>query len=369
MRMAKKYSLMRCRKCRFPRVVSFFIKWNDNGTITQLPRRDFRGVVLHFGFLDNLFSNIEAKLGISIEHIAFEAQRNASKVTFQNFSGKVPGAVTLMRLGLVRRMGVEQFNRVGVITGQCHSRTLEYKPGEYGVARVRNPFHPGLMAANIVGAFEILEGVPFKHTLSEESPDTYIIRVEPTGERAEITERMTLEFSPIAPGHLVHDRCPRCKIPRALSSHLKWMENDGIILDTRTGSRIVMLDGYMLTTVFREMTRELGDEVNDMLVDAQREWTVDHVGQLGLTEGNGALLPEDLEKTYRRYLEDMPLYGIGNPVGLEVDSGAIKVTVENPYETHIIAGTLQGLREALEKSKSNVQWTETARGSVEYTVT
>jgi len=43
--------------------------------------------------------------------------------------------------------------------------------------------------------------------------------------------------------------------------------------------------------------------------------------------------------------------------------------VENPYEVHIIAGTLQGLREALEKSKSSVTWEEKARGSVEYIVT
>jgi len=77
--MAKKNSVMRCRECGFPRIVSFFIKWNDNGTITQMMRRDFRVVVLHFGFLDNLFSNIEAKLGISIEHIASRRSATPAK--------------------------------------------------------------------------------------------------------------------------------------------------------------------------------------------------------------------------------------------------------------------------------------------------
>jgi hypothetical protein len=367
--MAKKYSLMRCRECGFPRIASFFIKWNDNGTITQLMRRDFRVVVLHFGFLDNLFSNIEAKLGISIEHIAFEAQRNASKATFAAFTDKIPGARFFMTPGFVKKVGVEQFNKVGVVTGQCHSETLEYKPGKYGIARIRNPFNFGLMAANVVGAFETLEGVPFKHTWEQESSDTYVIRVEPTGETAELTERMALDYTPMVPGNLIHDRCPRCKIPFALSSHLKWMENDGIILDTRTGSRVVMLDGYMVRTVFREMVQELGDEINDLLVDAQREWTVDHVGQLGLMEVNGAMTAQELEKAYREYLKNMPLYGIGNPVTFAMDDSSIKVRVENPYEAHIIAGTLQGLREALEKSKSSVEWAESDHGSVEYTVT
>jgi len=367
--MAKKHSLMRCRECGFPRIVSFFIKWNDNGTITQMMRHDFRVVVLHFGFLDNLFSNIEAKLGISIEHIAFEAQRNASRATFQAFYDKLPGVNLATKLSLVKRLGVEGFNRVGVVTGQCHSQTVEYKPGQYGIARIRNPFNFGLMAANVVGAFETLEGVPFNHTWQEESSDTYLIRVEPTGEKPEIAERMSFDFEPILPGHLVRDRCPRCKVPRELSSHLKWMENDGIILDTRTGSRVVMLDGYMVKTVFREMVQELGEEVNDLLVDAQREWTVDHVGQLGLMEGNGAATPEELEKAYREYLQNMSLYGIGNPVTFEMDGTSVKVKVENPYEAHIIGGTLQGLREALEKSKSQVTWEDAGRGAVIYSVT
>jgi len=367
--MAKKNSVMRCRECGFPRIVSFFIKWNDNGTITQMMRRDFRVVVLHFGFLDNLFSNIEAKLGISIEHIAFEAQRNASKATFQAFTDKIPGARLMLTPGFVKRIGVELFNKVGVITGQCHSETLAYKPGQYGIARIRNPFNFGLMAANVVGAFETLEGVPFKHSWEEESSDAYIIRVEPTGERPEIAERMNLAYAPMFPGNLSHTRCPRCKVPLALSSHLKWMENEGTILDTRTGARVVMLDGYMVTTVFREMVQELGEEVNDLLVDAQREWTVDHVAQLGLMEVAGAVSDEELEKSYKEYLKNMPLYGIGNPVAFSMEDSSIKVMVENPYEVHIIAGTLQGLREALEKSKSSVTWEEKARGSVEYTVT
>jgi hypothetical protein len=366
--MAKKYSLMRCRECGFPRMVSFFIKWNDNGTMTQLMRKDFRVAILHFGFLDNLFSNIEAKLGISIEHIAFEAQRNASTATFAAFKDRVPAADFFMKPAFVKRTGVELFNKVGIITGMVHSDTVEYKPGQYGLARMRNPFNFGLMAANVVGAFETLEGVPFRHTWEEESPDTYLIRVEPTGARPELAERMNLEYTRMLPGHHTHVRCPRCKVPRALSSHLKWMENDGIILDTRTGSRVVLLDGYMVAAVFREMANELGEEVNDLLVEAQREWTVDNVAQLGIMDTSGAATDEELEAAYREYLKNMPLYGLGNPVSFSMKDGSIQVKVENPYEVHILAGTLQGLREALEKSKSTVEWKELSWGSVEYLV-
>ena len=363
----KKRSLLRCRECGLPRFVSFFMKWNVDGTITQFIRRDFRVVILHLGFIDSLFANIESRLGLSIEHIAFEAQRNASKATMDSFYDKMPGMRPMTRIGFVKRMGVAQFNKVGAVTGQCISETVEYVPGKYATARIRNPFHLNMMAANVVGAFESLEGVPFSHTWEEVARDTYLIRIRRADEKPEIAGRMMIEYPPIIPGDLKLERCPRCHAPRALS-HLRWMENDGIILDTRTGTRVVMLDGYMVAAVFREMARELGDEVDELLVDAQREWTADHVEQLDYLGGDGPLSPEKRREAYGRYLDMLPLYGQGNPVALEVGDSTIDVTVENPYEKHILAGTIQGLYEALERSRSKVTWKEPKPGVISFTV-
>jgi hypothetical protein len=364
---AKRYRLMRCRECGFPRLVSAVVKWNDNGTITQLMRKDFRVVVLHHGFIDNLFSGIESKLGLSIEHIAFEAQRNASMAVFKAVGDRTPGLRFWLRFSGIKRMGVEQFNKVATITGQCLSETLEYVPGVYGIARLSNPFHAGMMAANVVGAFEFLEGFPFEYTLEEESRDAYIIKIR-RSEKPEFAERMELDFAPVLPGSRTVERCPRCHVPRAMASQLKWMENDGIILDTRTATRVIMLDGYMLSAVFRELASELGDEIYQMMVDAQREWTVDHVEQLGLVGGDGPLETGALEKAYRDYLEGLALHGQGNPVEFTMSDSSIKVTVENSYEPHVLAGTLQGLYEALEKTPGRVTWEEPRAQVATYTV-
>jgi len=51
-----------------------------------------------------------------------------------------------------------------------------------------------------------------------------------------------------------------------------------------------------------------------------------------------------------------------------MEDSTVEVKVENPYEVHIIAGTLQGLREALEKSRSAVEWEEVSQGTVLYRV-
>lgn len=365
--MGKRYSLMRCRHCGFPRLLSFFVKWNENGTITQMIRKDFKVVILYFGFIDSLFSHIEAKLGFPIEHIAFEAQRNASRETFKAFADRLPGARLALGLKTVRRLGAEQFNRVATITGQCFSETLEYKPGSYGVARIKNPFNLQLMAANVVGAFETLEGMPFKHRWEEESRNDYVLTIEATGEKPEIAERLGVEYPEMLPGRVRFERCPRCKAPLALSQ-LKWMENEGLILDTRTGVRVIMLDGFMVSSVFRELVKELGEEVNDLIVEAQREWTVDHVAQLRLDRSEKPLQPDELEAAYRRYLEMLPLYGQGNPVSFKVEDSKVSLTVENPYETHVLAGTIKGLYEALEKNPGRVTFEKESPQSVSYIV-
>lgn len=364
----KGFTMRRCRECGIPRVVSFFIKWSDNGTIVQSFRKDFRVVILHHGFIDNLFSSIETKLGLSIEHLAFEAQRNASKVTFEGISGKIPGARFGARFKFARPIAVELFHRVAVFTGMCRSWTVEYVPGKRGRAVIKNPFNMGLMAANVVGAFEVLEGIPFEQTWEEESRNTYIISIRATGEKPEFAERMELAFAPLLPGSLDYNRCSRCKAPKSISTTLKWIDSEGMIVDTRTGARVIVLDGYVVTTVLRELAAELGDEIYDLVVEAQRDWTVDNVGALGLSSGNGPLSEAEFIEAYESYLELLPLYGYGNPVSFKLTDGMIQVVVENPYEASILAGTLQGLYKGLEKAASQVSWEESGESTVTFTV-
>ncbi len=363
--MAKKMWLGYCRQCGFPRLVSHLMRWNSDGTMNAVFRKGFRVVIFPTEFLDGLFTNVEARLGISIRHLVFEAQSNATTVLFEG----TPGARLVSRLNLGKRFTVDfGFNRLASLTGMARSDTLEYVPGSVGIARITNPFQLDMMASIVVGAFEFLEDCPFEYSWEEDSPNSYVITVRPTSEESDVAERLQMEFSPALPGKLNHERCPRCGVPRALK-HLKWVDEEGIILDRRTGTRVMMSDGYMVTAVFREMAKELGEEVNLLLVDAQREWTVRHVGLLGLTTGDGPLSDDELQRAYRMYLGDLPAYGQGNPVTIELLDPGVRIEVLNPYQKYILAGTLQGLFEALEKTGSAVQWEECRPGAVTYTIT
>jgi len=362
---AKKMWFGNCRQCGFPRLVSHLLRWNSDGTINAVFRKGYRVVIFPTEFLDGLFTNVEDRLGISIRHLVFEAQSNATKVLFEG----TPGARLVSRLNLGKRFTVEfGFNRLASMTGMFRSETLEYVPGSVGIARITNPFQLDLAASIIVGAFEFLEDCPIEYSWEEDSPNSYVITVRPTPEESDVAKRLKMEFSPALPGELNCDRCPRCGVPRALN-HLRWVDEEGIILDRRTGTRVMMSYGYMVTAVFREMAKELGEEVNLLLVDAQREWTIRHVGLLGLTTGDEPLGDDELERAYRTYLGDLPAYGQGNPVTLELLDPGVRIEVLNPYQKYIMAGTLQGLFEALEKTGSAVEWEEGRPGAVTYTIT
>lgn len=357
-----------CPECGVPWVTSFVLRWRDNGTITMFMRNEFRAVVLRQGQVEALVKRIEDNLGVSIEHIAFEAQRNAAKVTFDNTFDGTPGARPLLRLNHYKRDTVEYFNLIGTTCEQCESETLEYVPGERGVARLKNPFYMPLMAAYVLGAFESMEGMPFSSEWEETGADTYTITVEATGDKPEVSDRMQVGVAPLLPGNNRHESCPRCRAPRALSNW-KWDLAEGIITDGRTGSRVLILDGHGITAVFRELVAELGEEVHEILVDVQREWTVEHLGQLGIAPSSSETLSrQELEKAYSEYLATMPLEGLGNPVSFKIRDSEIEVVIENPYSTFVLAGTLQGLYEAFEKAPSKVDWRESRPGAVHFAV-
>lgn len=350
----KVHELKRCRECGFPRKVSQLFRWNDNGTITQSLNQNFRAVILHFDFLDALFKSVEERLGAPIGHIAFEAQRNASKAVFDTVKQKLgPLAGILTRSARFKRAAVEQFNEVARITGQCLSETIEYLPGEGGMARIRNPFNLNLMAANVVGAFELLESKPFGHEIEEVGDDTYILRVKRIPEKSEISGRMELHSPRLLRGGKPQERCPRCHVPTGLSC-LDWFEDQGIIVDEQREVRVVILDGYVPSAVFREIAVELGDNFYELVVEAEREWTFSNTGKI--LGGGNELSRGEVKRAFERYLEMLRLYGQGNPVFLDVDSEALSIVIENPYEVHLLSGMFSGLYEAIVGKRARVTW-------------
>jgi len=339
----------KCKVCGFCIPLARFLRFNDNGTITERLMPDFRAVLIEADFITEVFRRIENDLGVSVQHIVFEAQRAASKAVIDsNIKGILAGA----RLGAAKNITVNMFCQVAVWTGQAYAETVVYKPKKYGEAILRNPFNREIMAAVIVGAFESLEKMPFKHTWVNKHGEELIL-VRPDTGRPPMADRINIEIVKPKPGDRSFERCPECGVPIGLSG-LDWQEDKGIIMEMRRGVRMVFLDSYVPQVVFQELTREFGELVYPTVVDAMKNFSLKWLKAEYLDRDME--LFANREKLYAEVLENIALRGQGNPVGIDLQGGNITVVMENPFNVHILAGHLAAMFELGEGKRADIGW-------------
>jgi hypothetical protein len=358
-------AMKRCRECGFPYWLSKLIRWNDNGTITMNVNPDYRIVIIESDFLSHLFTRIEKSLEMSISHLVFEAQRNASVHTIESQLKRFPYFIG--RWGPNKHVVIRSFCRLSIWLGQAYARPLHYRPGKGGEAVVRNPYNRELMAAIILGAFESLERKPFEHDWIGTGEED-VISVRPTQARPEISERLDFLYPELKPGHFHMPRCRSCGTPRELA-YLRWNEEEGTITDNRRNTRLTFLDGYVPNVVFRELERELGEDVYPLIIQAEKDYTHRRIRELGIAGGEGGVLPRrERESIYENALATLPPRGQGNPVDYHYGYDGMTVTVDNPYNVHLLAGQMAALFEAAEGKAAQVEWHSPDPSSIVFTV-
>lgn len=350
----------RCKVCGVPRMVSRMNRWMSNGTIVSRGDPRIRQVFCEADLLPELRRRISEGLGFPVNRIFYEAQRNAARIVIAALLQSQIVRTTLL-IPPFKRGVIHFFHNMSWMTGTVSSHTVEYRAGKYGVARMRNPWDLDLMAAVVVGAFEALEGKPLRSFWKEEDGD-YLLRVEVTESKPELSERLEVEYPELEEGDYRHHRCPRCKVPLDIR-HMEWREDEGLIIDKRRGIRMLNWEGFTLSLVARELVRELGEAVIPIIVDAERDYTNKMLDDLGLTgpsdETRGDLLQEMLSL--------LPLYGQGLATDVEFTSGGVlRVWVDNPYSDIFMAGRLAAFYEAMEGKRARVDWSETGPSSVSY---
>lgn len=361
--MARDLTMRRCPKCGVPLVAVSMLRWRNSGRITLPYSEVLKMAIINSDVYHTVFSRMEENLGYSIGHLLFEAHRNVSRTSFEDMPRVFPGLGPYLHTDFGKKSAVFIFNMIARLFGLSRCETLDYVPGEWGIARFMNPYHRELMAANVVGAFEFLDGCPYEYELNEYGEQEFIVKVWPSESKPKFSERLEANIISTIPGEVKLPVCRRCRVPYGISERLKWIDGGGCIVDRYTNARMIVSPSYTLTTVVRELAEELGEEVYELLVKAKRDWVVEHIEQMGIADHRGAHTLGEIHEVYRQYLMNLPLYGHGNPVNFKVEASHMEVVVENPFDVHLIAGTIQGLFEALTKEKCDASW-ETKRENV-----
>jgi hypothetical protein len=330
-----------------------------NGTIVSIGDPRIRQVFFEADLIPELRRRISEGLGFPVNRIFYEAERNSVRVVVEAL---LPLSARLaLKTPPFRRGAVRLFHSLATVTGTAKSRTVEYRPGRYGIARISNPWDLDLMAAVVVGAFEALEGKPFRSFWKKEDGD-YLLRVEVLEEKPELSERLEVDYPPVKGGSNTLNRCPRCGVPMEIR-HMQWREDEGMIVDGRRGIRMLNWEGLSLFTVTRELVRELGEDVIPIIIDAERDYTTRMLEDLGMVVVSAGKREEMLQDL----LTMLPLYGHGLATDAEfVAGGTLRVWVDNPYDEYFLAGRLAAFYEAVEGKRARVTWSRPEPASVSY---
>jgi hypothetical protein len=338
-------------------------RWISNGTIVSRGDQRIRQVFFEADLLPELRRRISEGLGFPVNRIFYEAERNSVRIVIAALLQSQAIRMTL-RIPPFKHGAVRFFNNMAWMTGTASSRTVEYRGGKYGVARMRNPWDLDLMAAVVVGAFEALEGKPLRSFWKKEDGE-YLLRVEVTESKPELSSRLEVEYPPVKDGEYRHHRCPRCGVPLEIR-HLEWSEEKGLIIDKRRGIRMLNWEGFTFMLVSRELVRELGDDVIPIIIDAERDYTMKMLADLGLTKPSEEARSDLLQEM----LSLLPLYGQGVATDVEFTSGGVlRVWVDNPYDEYFLAGRLAAFYEAMEGKRARVDWSWPEPCTVSYLLT
>lgn len=356
--------IRRCRECGFPRSLSKVLKWNNNGTISFTPRKDFYDVLIEADFLSEVFKRIEEKLGVSIQHIVFETERNVIYKSMSGYTEIFPLNI-LKRMPGGKRLAVKMVARLGGSAGQCNIKIMDYRPGRSMEVILRNPFNRELISAVIVGALEALDNVPFSHTRKTVDGDD-VISIRPEPSRPKIAERLTFDTAPAKPGNRSYPLCSRCGVPIQMKD-LEWRGDEGIIMDVHRKVRMIFFDSYVPSVVFRELAKELGEEVYPIIIDAQRSLSLKNIrGEFLSALEPGKEMGRD--NLYSSVLDTLALRGQGNPVEYSSDGERLSVTMENPFNEYLLAGHLSALYELGEEREASASWEYLDPSTIRFTL-
>ncbi len=254
-------ALMNCGECGLPKMVAYMHRWRDDGVV-ESKLMGLRGVLVERGLIVDILDEIGAFLGISIDKIVVEAKRRDAKLYVDDVLSGALGR--LVRFPLFRKMAYLITIRQAAMLGLGKFQLLHYRKGETLVGRAETVYHNSLFVGDVCGAFESIEGSrakPFYNYLGKH------IYVEVSSWKdAPVEERLYMEKLPVIPAHAGYERCSSCGVPREVRN-FSWRPAEGKIIDGTTGEWVIYVDVEGINAVFRELEKELGEEIPRIIAE------------------------------------------------------------------------------------------------------
>jgi hypothetical protein len=338
-----------CGTCSVSKRAAKSLTWQSSGTITEARDPDHRMVLADVEGLNQLFSNIEGLIGVSIQNIITESKARATQeFTRQLIRGWKGTVVRRLGLGIVIKNMAGLAKSLGY--GGIEILDVNWKDDRIDF-RLRDPYSVPLMCGDLRGATEAVKNVVGTVEPEQESEDTWIVRGRLSPPPSGMEERLAPPPVKTRPGDISYKRCPECGVPLGISD-FSWDLDRGIITNRATGIRHAFVGPGGIQAVFDELSSELGDTIPETIIEAQRMRVVSQ--DYSAWKAFGA--PE--------FREMIGMMGFGNLASLEVSGRSYEATIENASLPLMIVGTAAGALQSITGRKPEIEWTFSPEGDL-----
>ncbi|MBN2028590.1 MAG: hypothetical protein JW854_17695 [Actinobacteria bacterium] len=341
--MEKAPKVRRCPQCGVPKRITKEYWWLDNGTIVEKRNPAYRMMFIENENITGVFDKIEDILGISIEHIITASQR----ISAYDYANQVmPGFVNKWLKIFIKPMA-KRLTLMGRLMGfgDVELLSLRYKgdKGDYVKIGGRDVFYLPAYNGIVNGSMEAVSGHESSITYEETSPGYYEITASVSTTPKELKERFQWPQYANKRGDLGLERCPSCGGPRALSDY-EWRIDGGTIVNRANGRRMILLGPGESEAVFDELEKELGEEIPQVVIEAQRRFV------------KSGFYPLEMMQDEEGFREQLALRGLGNLVEFDWGKERLQLRWENPCMHLLLIGLAQGLFELVSGQEGRVEW-------------
>ena len=357
-----------CKQCGFPRRFSRFLEWHTDGTISSSARPRIPLMFLEVDEWDTLYDELAMTIGGPIEHIVVEAQKyigidlyDMVKGIYWNINAKRVPNSRFLRPQWLGRLIVWGMRNDMAGMGAGRVELVSYRAGDHLTLRFSNPCVIPMVVGDCQGIYESIEKMPGSRAGFKMEGDDLIVHLIPAEEKPASEDRLYLEEAHGGPGPLHYERCSICGVPLEMARSIKWRLDRGEIVNPQTGKREDMIAAQSKNAILRELERELGEDVIDILFRAQKRYSLSRLEETGA----GKKSPEDF---WPSYLKDMALHGLGYPRKFEPTRNEVAVEISNAYTQGLYAAKVAAGLEALVERETTIEWKTRERNDGSYVI-
>jgi hypothetical protein len=351
--------IKQCPECGVPVLITDQFVWLNSGVVVMKNDMSIRRGFIESGNLDPLYEDIGKIAGKPIDHMVVDIATRGSEEYFSNL---VPPEIRGLLIGgiLDAKVIVDDLSTTGFTNGFGRYEVLDFHytggPGDYLILRIGEPFSVLLCVGSLAGACKALLEKQVDVTYKEVSPGLYELEARWLEQPVQNKKPFTIKKYYHRDGDIELEKCASCGGPKALAA-FRWQLDRGIITNTLTGMRMVLIGPHVLDPLFEELEQELGEIVPKAVIDSQR---------LFVKSGLSSVKDIPIEADFRTQLA---LRGLGNLVEINMTAKGLRLRIDNAADYLMVVGLAQAIFEIVFDVGSYVEWEISERGDLEVEVT